>query len=414
MRLSQQMQSAGVHTADATSLLAGSSLLSETTSNFVLMPLAEEGEVNTFPLLAYANELSVERRGDQVLERFRGYHVSEEAFELLSAAAVSANYMMVQQIHAISLVRAVYPLPDQPPLNAIPVRELTEEEKALSDEEKLAEARFLILNSEYARNKQAVSQNVNACVGSMNAASAQAVAETSRRIAVLRVLLWIVTLSIVVILVLNFVILYRQLILPLGAFVRLIETDEALQDGKGLREVRLLASAYNRLLKRRAGLESILRTAAETDALTGLPNRYGFEQYLLESGQSGYAIAVFLFDINYLKTTNDTLGHSAGDKLIRSAAECIYECFGMPGESNCFRFGGDEFAAVEKNCTSERLAEMVERFEAAQQRRGISISWGHAFTEEIGNTTFKNLMEEADKKMYAMKQEFHKSSGVTR
>ena len=75
---------------------------------------------------------------------------------------------------------------------------------------------------------------------------------------------------------------------------------------------------------RRAGLESILRTAAETDALTGLPNRYGFEQYLLESGQSGYAMAVFLFDINYLKTTNDTKGHAAGDDLIRSAAECIY------------------------------------------------------------------------------------------
>ena len=412
MHLSQLMQSAGTHTADATSLLAGSSLMSETTSNYVLMPLTEDGEPNTFPLLAYANELTVDRRGDQVLERFRSYDVSEEAFALLSAAAVSANYMMEQQVHAISLVRTVYPLPDQPPLNTIPVRELTEEERALSDGEKLSVARYLILSSEYARNKQAVSQNVNACVDSMNAASAKVVAETSRRIAALRVMLWAATLSIIVILILNFVILYRQLILPLGAFVRLIETDDALQDGKGLREVRLLAAAYNRLLKRRAGLESILRTAAETDALTGLPNRYGFEQYLLESGQSGYAIAVFLFDINYLKTTNDTLGHSAGDKLIRSAADCIYECFGSPDENNCFRFGGDEFAAVEKNSTPERVAEMVERFKAAQERRGISISWGYAFTEEIGTTTFKKLMDEADKQMYARKVEMHRGLEV--
>ena len=414
MQLSRQMQQAGHHAEVATSLLAGSSLMSESCSHFVLMPLTEEGEVNTFPLIAYANELGVDRRGDQVVEKFRAFPVSEEAFRRISDAAQSANYLMENQLHAISLVGSVYPIPDKQELDAIQLRELSAEELAMPDEQKLSAARSLILNSEYSRNKQAVSENVYACVDSMNEESGRAVSATARQIAALRALLWIATAAVILILILNFVILYRQMIFPLGAIVRLIETDDSLNDSIGLREIRLLSSAYNRLLKRRAGLESILRTAAETDALTGLPNRYGFEQYLLESGQSGYSMAVFLFDINFLKTMNDTKGHAAGDDLIRSAAECIHDCFGVIDENNCFRFGGDEFAAVEKNCSTEKLEQMVTRFEEAQKQRNISISWGYAYTDEIGDTTFKKLMDEADRQMYARKEAIHKKMGKSR
>ena len=60
--LSLIMSNAGQYTQEATSLLGGSSLLSETASNYVLMPLTEAGEANVTPLQAYANELSVPRR----------------------------------------------------------------------------------------------------------------------------------------------------------------------------------------------------------------------------------------------------------------------------------------------------------------------------------------------------------------
>ena len=61
--LSTIMQNAGKYNQDATSLLAGSSLLSETSSNFILMPKTEGGEVNINPLAAYAAELTQDRRG---------------------------------------------------------------------------------------------------------------------------------------------------------------------------------------------------------------------------------------------------------------------------------------------------------------------------------------------------------------
>ncbi|MBR2797767.1 MAG: diguanylate cyclase [Clostridia bacterium] len=401
--LSVIMSNAGQYTQEATSLLGGSSLLSETASNYVLMPLTEAGEANVAPLQAYASELSVPRRGSDVVEKFKAHKINPEELGLLETAAESADYMLNAQLHAISLVSSVYPLPQIKPITDIPRVELTPEEQAMTDEQRLSTARTLILGSVYGMNKQSVSQNVNACVGVLQGTSTQMAAMVSQRIGRLRTVLWIITISIVVVLVITFTMLYRQLLSPLGRFVTLIPEDVPLDETRGFREVRLVAAAYNDVLKRRNALDSILRSAAETDALTNLPNRYRFEQYLLESESSGYSMAVLLFDVNYLKQTNDTEGHLAGDRLLRAAADCISSCFG----ENCFRFGGDEFAAIVKNCTPDSIDRMVAQFEKVEKEQNVSISLGYAYAEEIGSTTFRKLLDEADQKMYAQKKEIH-------
>ena len=401
--LSSTSQKAGVYTQDATSLLAGSSLLSETVSHYLLMPITENGEVNVNSLATYAQELGVDRRGDQVMARFQNYDVSEEARALLAVAADSANQMLEAQLHAISLINSLYPIPQVPPLTAIPLRELTEEEAAMTAEEKMSAARTLVLGSVYGLNKQAVYQNVNACVGLIQQRSAQVIAQVYQRLAILRQGMWIVTMTIVAILAVTFAALYSQIMRPLARFVKLIPQDQPLDEKRGFREVRLVAGAYNGVLKRRDALDQILRSAAETDALTSLPNRYRFEQYLVESEDSGCSMAVVLFDVNYLKRTNDTQGHLAGDRLIRQAAECISSCFG----ENCFRFGGDEFAAIVKDCTPDTIRSMVRRFEEIEKQENVSISMGYAYTDEIGKTTVKSLLDEADRNMYAQKKIVH-------
>ena len=92
--LSTIMQNAGMYTQEATSILAGSSLLSETSSNFILMPLTESGEVNVFPLKAYAQELENPRRGHQILEKFQQYDVDPAVLSCVEAAAQSAEALM--------------------------------------------------------------------------------------------------------------------------------------------------------------------------------------------------------------------------------------------------------------------------------------------------------------------------------
>ncbi len=406
-QLSKIMQDSADYMNDATGLLAGSSLMSETSINFVLMPITETGEVNVFPLAAYSNELKLPRRGNQVMERFQTYDVSQEALSLLSTAADSATKLMDAQLHAMALVNAVHPLPDVDFLNSIPLPALTEEQQAMTDEEKMAAAKMFVMGSVYSLNKQSVSTNVTGCVELLRANSSVKAAQSARTVQRLRTILWIATVTIMLILIGTFIVLYTQMIYPLADFVKLISANQTLDERKGLREVRLLAIAYNSLVKRRDALDSILRSAAETDALTNLPNRYRFEQYMLESGESGYSVAVLLFDINYLKKTNDTQGHLMGDKLIRTAAECISSCFG----EDCFRFGGDEFAAVVKNCEPEKIDRMIQKFRETEKQYNVSISLGCAYTDEIGKTTVKKLLDEADKKMYEHKKEAHEAMG---
>ena len=405
-RLSTIMRSAGTYTQDATSLQAGSSVLSETASTYVLMPILENREANVGTLNAYANELAMDRRGDQVIARFQEYNVSAEAKALLAQAADSANQLLEAQLHALALVNAVYPIPQTPPLTNIPLPELTAEEAAMPDGQKLSVAQGLVLGSAYGQNKYAVSQGVNGCVGLIQQQSAQESAQAGQRIGLLRTMMWVVTLSIMVILIGAFIVLYLKIMQPLGRFEQLIPQDQPLDEKKGFREVRLVARAYNEVLKRRNDLDQILRSAAETDALTNLPNRDRFEQYLVEAQDSGSSMAVMLFDVNFLKRTNDTQGHLAGDQLIRHAADCISSCFG----ENCFRFGGDEFAAIVTDCTLDSIRGMVRRFEEKEKMEGMSISLGYAYTDDIGKTTIKDLLDEADRYMYAQKKIVHEQS----
>ena len=403
--LSDTMRRSSLYIEDATSLLAGSSLMSESSANFVLLPVTANGELNFSPLAAYAGELAVDRRGNQVMEKFQHYDVSQEAKETLAVAADAANQMMDTQLHAIALVTSVYPLPDVQPVNTIPIPALPAEEESWPAEQKLSTAESLILSSEYGQNKQAVSVNVNACVGMIKEEMGRQAAENGQRVSSLHATLRVVTGAIILLQIVIFTGLYRLLIRPLGSSVRLITEDRPLDEGKGLREMRLLAFAYNGLLRRRDALEGILRSAASTDALTNLRNRYGYEQYVLDMSEG--PVGVILFDVNFLKRTNDTEGHAAGDRLLKSSADCISVCFGNQERNNCFRFGGDEFVAVVKGVSAAELDQMIQRFREDQRGRGISVSWGSACTDAIENTTIKALMDLADKELYQCKETMH-------
>ena len=401
------MQSAARYTQEATSLLAGSNVLSDTASTFVMRPVRGNGESNTFPLISYVGELGNPRRGNDVLAKFRTYEVDDEVLRRLETAASSADYLLQAQLHALALTFSVYPISETSPLQTIPIAELSEEERQMTDTEKMEQARMLLLSDEYSQNKQNVFENVNACVQRLQSTSAQSAAEIGRRVAMLRCALWAVTGAIILILCITSAILHATLLRPLSRFVQLMPEDKALDERSGVHEVRLVASTYNDVLKRRDALNSILRSAAEKDALTGLANRYRFQQYCLELEETDGSVALLLFDINFLKQTNDTLGHAAGDRLICTAAKCISDCYGDESTDNCFRLGGDEFAAIVLGRTQDEIDAMTDAFHAAEAAEGISVSVGRAFSAKIGTPPLRVLMNEADEKMYEEKMLVH-------
>lgn len=117
----------------------------------------------------------------------------------------------------------------------------------------------------------------------------------------------------------------------------------------------------------RHDLEQQLRSLAYTDVLTGLPNRSAFHERLragvARASRAGSAVALLFVDLDGLKGVNDSLGHEAGDDLLRLAADRM---LALRRESEVLaRMGGDEFVLL-----LEDVQTPDEATAAAQRLRG--------------------------------------------
>ncbi|WP_300681401.1 bifunctional diguanylate cyclase/phosphodiesterase [Nocardioides sp.] len=110
--------------------------------------------------------------------------------------------------------------------------------------------------------------------------------------------------------------------------------------------------------------EERLRNASETDALTGLMNRRAFrarlKRVVARCHRDGSHMGVVLIDLDDFKTTNDTLGHAAGDHLLRAVARRLSRC--LPADGVLARLGGDEFAiCLERVYDRDEMADLAQR-----------------------------------------------------
>jgi diguanylate cyclase (GGDEF)-like protein len=115
------------------------------------------------------------------------------------------------------------------------------------------------------------------------------------------------------------------------------------------------------MTRRLAQSEARAVHAAHHDALSGLPNRARFHTLLTdtleESAANGTNTAVVYIDLDHFKDINDTLGHSAGDKVITAVAQRLQHV--IPETGIVARISGDEFAMVIKNCEDDVWLEYI-------------------------------------------------------
>jgi diguanylate cyclase (GGDEF)-like protein len=161
--------------------------------------------------------------------------------------------------------------------------------------------------------------------------------------------------------------------------------------------------------------EQELAKLANTDALTVLPNRHWLRNYLpraLEQAKKSQAgIAVLFIDIDNFKNINDTLGHQAGDELLRSVAQRIKALL-RPGD-HVVRLGGDEFTVLseghEGNASVCPLAERIlqamnEPFRHGSQLLAVGASIGISVYQE-DSLDSETLLKHADIAMYEAKSQ---------
>lgn len=159
--------------------------------------------------------------------------------------------------------------------------------------------------------------------------------------------------------------------------------------------------------------EERLRYLAHYDELTGLANRFLFNNHvelaISQALRKGRQVAILFLDLDKFKSVNDTLGHRAGDLLLREVAQRLVA--GLRASDTLSRFGGDEFNAVLPDLESDRAAaEVAAKFikaltspfliEGTELHIGVSI--GIAMFPQHGSNLVE-LSRAADAAMYQVK-----------
>lgn len=148
----------------------------------------------------------------------------------------------------------------------------------------------------------------------------------------------------------------------------------------------------------------LLQKMSYEDSLTQLYNRNKFNQ-LMNTAPDGQwdCLGVAYFDLNGLKEINDHLGHSAGDALLRRAADQLRAVF----DGRAYRTGGDEFVVVDGTMDEESFEKALAEVRRRMDEAGISYATGLSWRQE--NCCLKEQIDEADRRMYQEKRRFYRA-----
>ncbi len=184
----------------------------------------------------------------------------------------------------------------------------------------------------------------------------------------------------------------------------------AIHDGEGI--LRGAVAVFTDITKRKWA-EHHLKSLAQYDVLTGLPNRNLFRETLRQAmtraSRAEKTLALLFLDLDHFKDINDTLGHDAGDMALKAMAERLKGCL-REGDTIA-RLGGDEFTMILENVNSaEDIADVAQKILDTLAQPFLLEGREILLTTSIGITLYPadvddsdNMLKKADIAMYQAK-----------
>lgn len=159
----------------------------------------------------------------------------------------------------------------------------------------------------------------------------------------------------------------------------------------------------------RVELEKRLRELSITDKLTGLLNQRCFIDRLATEVQRArrqrQKLSLILIDLDRFKHVNDTLGHMAGDQLLKALAGTLKRGLREHVDS-VYRYGGDEFIIMLPGEPAAKASQVAQRLaQQAEDALGPNARFSYGVATFPSFAAAEELLEAADRRMYAMKQQ---------
>lgn len=185
--------------------------------------------------------------------------------------------------------------------------------------------------------------------------------------------------------------------------------NKFVHSGSGKNEIYLICSGTDITEERRA--QERLRVLANTDTITGLPNRNAINDLITEAieARGDHQVGIVYLDLDNFKKVNDAYGHMFGDQLLQSVALSILSC--LEDGQTLARLGGDEFIVLATNTSQGGLEAMASRilnrlkdpFRIGLIEVYTGCSLGISLAPQHG-TDRESLIRNADTAMYTAKE----------
>lgn len=364
---------------------------------------AETGDLQY--LNNYFTEANETRRRDKALSTLGEIIGESEAYKALSSAMDESVKLMEREYYSMKLTSIAYghDLSELP--QEIRDTELTEEDEALTNEEKDALARSMVFDEEYHDEKESIYKNMDECIHELQkTVQDQEIATTDEFTHLFRQQRLIILVAILITLSAMLFTL-MLLVSPLLRAVVFIHADEPIPV-EGSREFRFLANTYNNIYESNKKQKEQLEYEATHDHLTGLYNRSGYDYFINHLDLSGTALIII--DVDKFKGVNDNLGHETGDRILVKVANAIRDSF--RAHDYVCRLGGDEFAVILQNIDTVSVSTVAKKIDVINEKladtsdglpeihisAGISLGHGGSADE---------LFRRADSSLYKVKAE---------
>ena len=354
----------------------------------------------------YFEEADHTRRRENALAALETYFDGTHTFTTLETAMDLSTQLMDTEYYAMRLVLEAGDTDESgwpAPIQAVT---LSSDDAALSSSGKLRRAQQLVCDDNYQSVRNQISVQVSRCLSDLIQQTRNQQSQASTVFFGMYQKLEMGIGVLVVIALAVCVLIRRLVVLPILKCNESIKAGEPLPVA-GAEELQVMAETYNKVYQENKASQALIRHKAEHDALTDLLNRSSFEMLLNVYEQGNAPFALIIIDVDRFKSVNDTYGHTVGDKTLKNVAALL--CAAFRSGDHVFRIGGDEFAVIMVEMTSDLDYTIREKVDAINQTLAhqddglpqVSLSVGVAFSDRPDPTG--TIFQDADQALYHQK-----------